>query len=88
MGCEKENCCKKERKHDMCDMTSGMMRMADKAWEELMLQKMKSHFDFESCLLGTKHCYVMLITEHITITSRNIFQKRIRNCVPCLLTTS
>ena len=45
MGCEKENCCKKERKHDMCDMTSGMMRMADKAWEELMLQKMKSHFE-------------------------------------------
>ena len=36
-GSEKESCYSTG-----CDMTDAMLRLADKAWEELMLEKMKT----------------------------------------------
>ena len=51
-NCETSNCsttsCNTKESHwcnSGCDMTDGLMKMADKAWEQLMLEKMKKVFE-------------------------------------------
>ena len=39
-GSEKESCYSTG-----CDMTDAMLRLADRAWEELMIEKMKRSFE-------------------------------------------
>ena len=46
-NCNENKCSsQKESCHSTgCDMTDAMLRLADKAWEELMLEKMKKVFE-------------------------------------------
>ena len=46
-NCNENKCStEKESCHSTgCDMTDAMLRLADKAWEELMLEKMKKVFE-------------------------------------------
>ena len=46
-SCSTSSCAPKKTKGcgSGCEMTDGLMRMADKAWEQLMLQKMMKIFE-------------------------------------------
>lgn len=47
--CTDESCnngsCNSKSPKTGCEMTDMLMRMADKAWEELMMEKMKKHWE-------------------------------------------
>ena len=47
--CKPKSCCKEKSKKDCygsgCDMTDHIVKIADRAWEHLMLEKMKAHLE-------------------------------------------